>query len=260
MLRVTSIAAATATLLAVLGTNAVAAVPASRQESMVPVPSSKAALMRATKEALRMPIGERIETLQQQGPQGYRNLVGLMMDDAQPMETRWKAVTSVGLIGRAESKPELERALKHNEWYMRNAGLVAMVGADRASASRWAKALLSDKAAIVRAAAVDAIVEMRDTSSKELLWKKLYAKENFRHGKSLFVRKRILEALTHLEGPGREQKFVQILSDKDESLHPYAIAALEKITNQSLGANTEPTKIRRELWQKWWKEKAQAKL
>jgi HEAT repeat protein len=175
------------------------------------------------------------------------------------MELRWRAVTAAGRLGGRESVPELERAIKRNEWYLRSAALVALQAADRNEAIKWSKKLLSDKALVVRSSAVTALVDLNDVSSTQLLWQKLYAKENFKGSQSLFIRRRIIEALTKLAQPGSEGKFVEALADKDTALHGPAIAALERLTQEHLGSATEPLNFKREHWQKWWKMRAQAK-
>ena len=213
---------------------------------------------KATQEALRLPLGERVSALQMQGPQGYRNLRDIMFDDKQTMEARWRSVTAIGIIGGADSVPELERALQSKEWYLRNAGLLAIMKVDRKKAIKWSRALLSDRAMVVRAAAVDALSELKDPSSVNLLWTKLNAKENFKGKQSLFIRRRIIETLAQLDGTGREAKFVSVLADSDESLHAPAIHALERITAKTMGEPQEPVKFKKAHWQRWWKEKSDA--
>lgn len=210
--------------------------------------------METTKNSLNLPLIERLQDLRAQGDGGYRNLVSLMFDKSEPMQVRWKAVTASGRIGGEKSRGQLERALKSDEWFMRNAALVAMMQLDRPTGVSWARRLMNDKALVVRSAAVDAIAQAGDVASAPLLWEKLYAKENYKSGQSLFIRRRIVETLSRMESAGREAKFVAILKDKDESLHAPAVAALERITNRTMGAPSEPLKFRKAKWEKWWRE------
>ena len=207
-----------------------------------------------TREALSLPLNERVETLKAFGDSGYKNLVTLMFDRKASMQDRWKAVTAAGRVGGPRSRPDLERALVAPEWYMRNAALLAMVQLDQEKGMVWAKQLLNDKALVVRSAAVDVLAKNHDSQSAALLWQKLYAKENYKHGQSLFIRRRIVEALAQMETAGRETKFIAVLSDKDESLHGPAITALERLTRHSVGASSEPTPKRKAAWEKWWNE------
>lgn len=220
--------------------------------------SSRASVAKAdmamTKASLDLPLIERLQDLRAQGDGGYRNLVTLMFDRQAPMQVRWKATTAAGRIGGQSSRADLERALKSDEWFMRNAALVAMMQLDRPTGLSWARRLISDRALVVRAAAVDAISQARDVSSAPLLWEKLYAKENYKGRQSLFIRRRIVETLAQMEKSGRESKFVALLGDRDESLHAPAIAALERMTNKTMGQPNEPVKFRKAKWEKWWRD------
>jgi len=222
--------------------------------------SPKKILITATRDALAMPLANRLEVLERQGEQGYRNLVSIMFDDTMPMAIRWRAVTLVGRIGRRQSFPELERALTHVDWFLRNAGLVAMAHIDRDRAINWSRKLMSDKALVVRAAAVQTLGDLRDTASIPLLWEKLYAAENFHNNQSLFIRRRIVEALAILQRTGDEGKFVGVLTDRDQLLHPLAIMALEKITSTKLGTSKDPLALKRERWQSWWRDQSQTRM
>jgi len=247
-------------LLAPLFCATTAGAAVSREAATVKAPAARAVLLQATKEALAMPFAGRLEALENQGAQGYRNLMSIMFDEKMPMATRWRAVTAAGRIGGKESVPELERALKRPEWFMRNAGLVALAKIDRKAAIQWARKLASDRALVVRAAAVETLADLHDTESAGLLWEKLYAKENFRHQQSLFIRRRIVEALAMFKPVGAEGKFIRVLGDSDENLHPLAILALERLTNNPLGTSKDTLAFKRERWRKWWAERAQARL
>ncbi len=203
--------------------------------------------------ALGLPIENRIETLRLQGPSGYRNLIQLMKDESASMETRWRAVTAMGQIGGRLSLPELKIALHSKSWYLRNAALISVLPIDRAQALAWAKELLSDKALVVRSAAVDVMADLGDRSSSKVLWQKLDSRENFRGKQSLWIRRKIVESLAKIEGQGSEKKFVALLSDRDETLYAPAISALERLTNKKLGKLEESPNLKRHHWQAWAK-------
>ncbi len=204
--------------------------------------------------ALGLPLENRISALRSEGAAGYKNLIMLMNDDSAPMEARWRAVTAMGRIGGRLSLPELKQALHSKVWYLRNAALISSVQIDRDQALQWAKELLSDKALVVRSAAVDVMTQYKDGNSKNLLWQKLSAKENFRGKQSLWIRRKIVESLAQIEENGSEQKFGVLLSDRDESLHLPAIRALERLTNQKLGKFDEAPHLKRLQWQAWLKQ------
>ena len=108
---------------------------------------------------------------------------------------------------------------------------------------------------MVRAGAVDVIAQLGDREASQLLWQKLYARENFKGQQSLFIRRRIVEVLAKLDAEKVEKSYVEVLADRDETLHPVAIQALEKMTKQKLGKEREPIKFKRAYWQQWWKKK-----
>lgn len=209
--------------------------------------------LQGTKEALDLPLMERLAVLREQSG-SYENLRQLMFSKSASMDTRWKAVTAFGRLGREKSKADLARAMKAPEWYMRNAALVSMATIDASEAVAWARRLMSDKALVVRSAAVDVIAQSHDAASTDLLWQKLYAKENYRKKQSLFIRRRIVEALGEMEQKGVESKFVAILQDKDVNLHEPAIEALERITKKQIGSPGEPVQFRRAKWEEWYKQ------
>jgi len=217
----------------------------------------KAVPMTKTLAALELPLSTRLAQLSAQGPEGYRNLVSLMRDEKQVMQTRWKAVTAIGRIGKEKARPEIEYALNHPVWYMRSAGLVAMRGIDRTEAIKWARKMTADKALMVRVAAVDLLADLGDQNSSELLWQRLNSSSNFRNGQSLFIRSRIAEAISRLAVPGQEKKLVSLLSDRDETLHWPAIRALERITDKSFGGDGMKLDERRARWQEWGRSAGQ---
>lgn len=202
----------------------------------------------STREALALPMSARIGALRAQGPEGYRNLAAIMFDPKASMNERWKATTAVGRLGGALSAPEIERAYKSREWFMRSAALMAMQKIDKARGVRWAEELLDDKALVVRAAAVDSLAESRSSASAPALWRALYAKSNYSEGESVWIRRRIIEALAAIEGPGSEPRFMKALADRDESLHAAAVDGLERVTKERLGPPDAPPSAKRELW------------
>ena len=176
-----------------------------------------------------------------------------MESKSETFELRYKATTALAKIAGVKAKPEMAHAMSSPDWFIRNAGLIGMSTLDRTEALVWARKLLNDKALVVRSAAVDVITQARDTTSTNLLWQKLYAKENFRNKQSLYIRRHIVEALSEIDGKEHAAKFVALLQDKDDSLHEPAIEALERITHQAVATPGAPLQDRRAQWQKWYK-------
>jgi HEAT repeat protein len=208
--------------------------------------------IQATKEALDLSMLERIQALKSDS-NSYSNLKALMESKSEAFELRYKATTALAKVAGSKAKTEMVHAMTSSEWFLRNAGLIGMSSLDRAEALVWARKLLNDKALVVRSAAVDIITQARDTTSTNLLWQKLYSKENFRNKQSLYIRRRIVEALSEIDSKEHAAKFVALLQDKDDSLHEPAMEALERITHQAVATPGSPLQDRRAQWQKWYK-------
>lgn len=211
----------------------------------------RAISIRQTLAVLDLPFANRISALRAQGPAGYRNLRAIMFDPKSKIDSRWRSTMAVGRIGGNLSLPELERAMHADVWELRSASLMAVSRFDRTTASKWGRALLKDKALLVRLTAVETLDSIRDRGALPLLWAQLDDRQNFKRSQSLFIRRRIVEALANLESQGSERKFVALLEDTDPNIHLPAINALERLTGQNLGKPTDPVARRRALWQQW---------
>jgi hypothetical protein len=213
---------------------------------------SSASGLQATKDILDLSLLDRVSRLKGD-VHSFENLKTLMNSKSEAFELRYKATTALAKVGGQKAKPEMVRAMKSPEWFLRNAGLIGMSSIDRTEALVWARKLLSDKALVVRSAAVDVISRARDITSTNLLWQKLYSKENYRNKQSLYIRRHIVEALAEMDGREHTAKFVALLQDKDEALHEPAMEALARITNRAVATPGSPIQDRRAQWQKWYK-------
>ena len=207
--------------------------------------------IKQTLAVLDLPLANRIAALRAQGPAGYKNLRAIMFDPKSKIDSRWRSTMAVGRLGGELSLPELDRAAHAEVWELRSASLIAVSRFDHVTASKWARVLLKDKALLVRLTAVETLDSIGDRGAVPALWTQLENQQNFKRNRSLFIRRRIVEALAKLEGEGSEAKFVALLEDEDQKIHAPAITALERITGRSLGKPTDPLARRRALWQQW---------
>lgn len=175
-----------------------------------------------------------------------------MFDPASKIESRWRAVTSVGAIGGKLAIPELERASRAKSWELRSAALVSILGIDKRVGAEWSRRLLNDPALMVRLQAVQSLQEIGDRESIPLLWKELGERRNFHRGESLFIRPRIVEALAQIEGRGSAGKFIAVLDDPDSKLHLPAMRGLARVTGARIGEDEFDLNRRRAIWQQWW--------
>lgn len=207
--------------------------------------------LKQTLAVLDLPLANRIAALRVQGPAGYKNLRAIMFDPKSKIDARWRSTMAVGRLGGELSIPELSRAMQADVWELRSAGLIAVSRFDHQTASKWGRTLLRDKALLVRLTAVETLDSIGDRNAIPALWAELENQQNFKRNRSLFIRRRIVEALAKLEGEGSEAKFVALLEDEDRKIHAPAISALERITGRSLGKPNDPIARRRALWQQW---------
>ena len=212
-------------------------------------PKQKLKLVRM---ALQFPSEKRIQSLKKM-PWAEKLVTQLAFEQKLSLTERWKALTALGRL-QPQSKA-LEKAVQHKEWFMRNAGILAMSHGSRKRTLKWSRQLLDDPALVVRTAAVKIIHSLNAKELEPILWEKLKSKENFKSGEGLWIRKHIVEALGDLSKPGHEARFVNLLNDRDPRVHQPAIIALEKMTNSRFEGKT--IFKRRQAWLSWWDKQSQ---
>ncbi len=175
----------------------------------------------------------REEVLKKMGPTAYKYLRQLMMASEEDVEDRWKATIALAKIGGEDSLPDLEVALKHNQWFMRSAGLLGLSLAQRQSAEAKAKELLhSDPALLVRAVALQIVAQKKDID-KELLWSEIYNPINFNNGKGLPIRVSILKVLENKVTAADAPKLTALMRENNPEIQAAAKASLAKIYAQN---------------------------
>ncbi|GIL17021.1 MAG: hypothetical protein BroJett040_07720 [Oligoflexia bacterium] len=167
------------------------------------------------------------------------------------MPERWSAMTLAIQTDKEVSEKEMQKALTHPEWFVRNAALVGLKESHPELAERAAFRLLSDKAMVVRVAAINALPNDLSTSKRELLWAELYQKYNFRKKQSLWVRGHIIEKLAQAPQKREYPNFTQSLSDSDDRVVNAAVEGLEKLLNRKMGSAAATLKEKKNLWLAW---------
>ncbi len=146
--------------------------------------------------------------------------------DSPRIITRLGAVSGLGILGEKESASALERAL-------------------------------FDKAATVRAYAADSLAALQSRSSAPALADALNLPANFFHGKSMFVRRHIIEALGEVGSIAGIDALIGTLQDPEPDLAIAASTALTKITgatfrDPSLPPEAAPSESEVAQWRSWW--------
>jgi len=197
---------------------------------------------------LQQPALERLQ-IYKSDPESYsRTLRFVAFDGKSTMQLRWRAVTTMGRVDHVRFRKDLERALASPEWFMRNSGLIAILGADRGLAQKWTLKLLQDKSLVVRTQAVRNVIALNLQEARAELWSQIWSKQNFIGRESLWVRAHMAEALARFAQPGQTGSFRRLLEDKDDRLHKWAIQGLEVSTGMRLGDSSDPLEVHRDRW------------
>lgn len=141
-----------------------------------------------------------------------------VFDSSLSYEERWALVAQVTMKLTPPRRVKfLERCLRSSEWFLRSAALKTLAQLQHQNAIRWAIKLLNDdKSLIVRSDAVSVIGSLRAKVAVPYLWKALNAEQNFRDGKSLWIRPQIAKVLTRLSTSKQSNKWMGYLTDQDQ--------------------------------------------
>lgn len=149
------------------------------------------------------------------------------------MTARWHSLLSAAEMATPAQIAAIKKFTNSEEWYMRNAALLALKRIDINVAKSEAKKLVQDKALVVRSAAVDLLADNPADDIKQLLIQELNKPYNFNKKSSLWIRKQIVEKLSLSAGPQDKTFFAKNLFDSDRNVAELSAKALEKITGQT---------------------------
>jgi HEAT repeat protein len=215
---------------------------------------AQSATVMSPMELLSMPESNRIRIAKNQPASLYQELLKLANSEDRSVQTRWKALTTAVQINPKGSQNDVHKALQHKAWFMRAAALMSLKAVDTDLADKTAIEMFSDRALMVRSAAVGAISENPTAEVRSALWAELRADRNFRKGQSLWVREEILRKLAVNPEKQEYRSFSNILMDRDQTLSGPAISALEKITHKKLGRTKTTEQEKKNLWVKYAQE------
>jgi hypothetical protein len=157
----------------------------------------------------------------------------LAFDERLSIEDRWSHLVKVGKKTSVRSRAVLEKALKHKEWFMRNAALVVVHYQERSWAISWTKMMLDDPALVVRSAAVEAVNKLGAIELQADLWQKLNSSKNFRRGQSLWIRRQIVESLVKFSPKAGDPRFNSLTKDNDLVIQKIAMSQMSASSNKS---------------------------
>lgn len=177
----------------------------------------------------------------------------------------WVAGRAMARIGGEGARTTLITGLDSSRIITRMAAVSGLgIMKDKESAEALEKALF-DRAMAVRAGAADALAGIGARRSSEALSEALDIPANFRDGRSLFVRRHIIDALGTIGSIGGIDALVGVLDDKDEpDLQLAAVQALQKITGMSFrpsgsGVDAPVSAAEVQGWKNWWSNRSVGK-
>lgn len=180
-------------------------------------------------EILIMPEPFRKEALLNKAEEFYPQMHSIAFSNKQSIEMRWKALTAMALLKKENSVKDLKKALVAPEWYMRNAALLSLNSVSPQHGKKAAQELLTDKALVVRSAAVDVLGPMLDAEIRELFWQEMDASYNFRGKQSLWIREQLLGFLAQAPLINEKSVFEGLSKTSPEPMRVLAKNALQKI-------------------------------
>lgn len=203
-------------------------------------------------EVLRESPEKRLSYFKNEGA----TLRSIAFSDKESFRYRWSAFST--LMKLKSEKKDLLRALKSEDWFLRDLGLKVAKEQFPDIAVAWSKKLIKDPSLIVRTTAVKNLDSLGDANSLDLLWQELYSKQNFRNKRSLWIRRHIVRALGNIAKKDIQRKqlwskrLAKVLLDEDSRLHTEAIYALANWYPSGPRINVkEPLEIQKEKWLSW---------
>ena len=109
---------------------------------------------------------------------------------------------------------------------------------------------LEDPAVIVRSAVAEALGKLGDSSSVKPLTEALDHRRSYFRGRSMWVRRHYVLALSAIGDKGAYPALLRGLDDKDETVAAAAVDALERIAGFDFSEGRSEDK-EREAWRRW---------
>jgi hypothetical protein len=155
----------------------------------------------------------------------YNQLIAQAKNEQLGFEERWQAVTGLVQADPSRAAKDLQEFLIAKPWFLRNAALLALDSLGPAEGKAAGLKLLSDKALLVRASALEVLQAYPDADVRKRLWEELSAGYNFRKKESLSIRSEIMRNLVRNPQKFEKNLFVQFHKDTDAQVASLAKSA-----------------------------------
>lgn len=175
----------------------------------------------------------------------------IAFDETQSVDIRWRALAVGARVNHQLFSGEIEKAFKAKEWFMRIAALNALENLNDKKRIFMARQLLQDKALVVRTAAADVLMESKDGDDRQQLWTSVFDAKNTHHGKSLWIRKRVLKHLSETVVESDIPNLVKVLKDSDAILVDISFKSLDQNKGLQYGITGATPQIRKAKWIAW---------
>ncbi len=158
-------------------------------------------------------------------------LIKSASDTTLSMTERWQSLIKAGEVAQLEQIPTISKFSKNSDWYMRNAALISLELASFDQALDQAKLLISDKALVVRSAAVETLSKKNTLEIKQLFASELAKTYNYSGTQSLWIRAQLMKQIAKTADSDDRQFLARYLFDSDKQVALISMQTLEKITD-----------------------------
>lgn len=161
--------------------------------------------------------------------QSFENYYQQSHNRKNSMSQRWRAVFEAAEIAQPNELKKISQLADNQEWYLRNAALLALDKVDQQQAQATARKLIKDKALVVRSSAVDILAKSNSYENRRLLAEEVSKPYNFKRKSSLWIRSQIIERLALNPESTEKMFFAKHLFDQDTNVVRHSLAALEML-------------------------------
>ncbi|MCC2679132.1 MAG: hypothetical protein K0R29_1708 [Pseudobdellovibrio sp.] len=166
--------------------------------------------------------------------ENFSDYMKIVKNEKATMNVRWRALMQSTELAKDSDVDEIRSFVESKEWYLRNAALVALKKVDPARAEIEAVKLLSDKALVVRSAAVEIVAQNMNENNKKVLIQEVDKGYNFNKASSLWIRRQILEKVARVATDKDQNVFVKNLFDPDKKISELCANTLERLTGKKM--------------------------
>lgn len=185
-------------------------------------------------------------------PTATDRVLGLIADAETTSDHRWVLIRSLGANPSSDAREALLRFTEDKNPLTRMAAVGGLGDRKDGDVATRVAAKLTDPAILVRASAVDALTRLRDPRTLPDLDRALQDPTNRYRGTSLWVRRRMVEAISAIGTDAAIHPLATALNDDDPEVVGAALKGLETVAGFSYKEGRTPSE-ELEAWARWTK-------